>query len=179
MNEMKNLKKKIWITENYKITSDEYKAIYSKFIAKNRHVKEKIAKYKHRETRYKTAKEKTFSYSFSKLFRNEMEELINESGCYLIYNKYDEIIYVGQSSSLGSRVYESIDVTPYSHYVKIVKCSPPDRFILETIYINKFKPLHNKASVGDGKMSFRIPKRFHTENIEKLTIETENLGVTL
>ncbi len=92
-------------------------------------------------------------------------------GCYLLYNQDKEIIYIGNSYSLGDRVNESIQNKKGKvKYVKLIETSMSDAYILEMFLINTHKPKLNTQSKGWGEITFECPTEFNLDNYNMIKI---------
>ena len=77
---------------------------------------------------------------FTKQFEEFVLENFSDSGIYFFYNSKKELIYIGKSKILGSRI-QSSSKERNAKFVRVCKIeNKADLHILELYYINLFKP---------------------------------------
>ena len=86
-------------------------------------------------------------------FKNELREVPKKSGCYLMYNKDNIVIYVGKAKILFNRLHSYFNrehtgktkkmVSEIDHFEYIVTGSETEAFILEINLIKKYDPKYN------------------------------------
>ena len=104
-----------------------------------------------------------------KLMNNDLKETIklfpNQPGCYIYYNKENEIIYVGKAKNLKRRVYsyfhkkhDSVKVTVLVSQIErmeyIITDTEVEALILESHLIKKHKPKYNILLKDDKKYPY-------------------------
>ncbi|MBR1776825.1 excinuclease ABC subunit UvrC [bacterium] len=97
--------------------------------------------------------------------RETIKLIPNQPGCYIYYNKDDEIIYVGKAKNLKRRVYsyfhkqhDSVKVTVLVSQIErmeyIITDSEVEALILESHLIKKHKPRYNILLKDDKKYPY-------------------------
>lgn len=86
-------------------------------------------------------------------FKDELREVPKKSGCYLMYNKDNIVIYVGKAKILFNRLHSYFNrehtgktkkmVSEIDHFEYIVTASETEAFILEINLIKKYDPKYN------------------------------------
>lgn len=86
-------------------------------------------------------------------FSNELKEVPKKSGCYIMYNKDNIVIYVGKAKILFNRLHSYFNrehtgktkklVSEIDHFEYIVTNSETEAFILELNLIKKYDPKYN------------------------------------
>ena len=86
-------------------------------------------------------------------FKEELREVPKKSGCYLMYNKDNIVIYVGKAKILFNRLHSYFNrehtgktkkmVSEIDHFEYIVTASETEAFILEINLIKKYDPKYN------------------------------------
>ena len=86
-------------------------------------------------------------------FKDELREVPKKSGCYLMYNKDNIVIYVGKAKILFNRLHSYFNrehtgktkkmVSEIDHFEYIVTASETEAFILEINLIKKYDPIYN------------------------------------
>lgn len=86
-------------------------------------------------------------------FKEELREVPKKSGCYLMYNKDNIVIYVGKAKILFNRLHSYFNrehtgktkkmVSEIDHFEYIVTNSETEAFILEINLIKKYDPKYN------------------------------------
>ncbi len=86
-------------------------------------------------------------------FNKELSEVPKKSGCYLMYNKDNIVIYVGKAKILFNRLHSYFNrthtgktkkmVSEIDHFEYIVTNSETEAFILELNLIKKYDPKYN------------------------------------
>lgn len=70
-------------------------------------------------------------------------------GVYVMYNKNNDVLYVGKSTDFARRMVSHRRDTPFYddiHRIKLYKCeSSLEMDLLETVLINELRPFHNKS----------------------------------
>lgn len=87
------------------------------------------------------------------MFSKELSEVPKKSGCYLMYNKDNIVIYVGKAKILFNRLHSYFNrthtgktkkmVSEIDHFEYIVTNSETEAFILEINLIKKYDPKYN------------------------------------
>lgn len=88
-------------------------------------------------------------------YKNYLTYIKNKSGLYLIYNKEDELLYIGKAKNLYSRIISHLngssnlkDIYHNFYKVKMIFVNDPlYRELYETYMINTLKPLLNVEKV--------------------------------
>ena len=106
---------------------------------------------------YSVQKYKKIFLETGNYFTKQIEELVLEtftdSGIYFLYDSKKELIYIGKSKNLGSRV-QSSSKERNAKFVRMFKVdNKADLHILELYYINLFKPPLN----SDCKEEIDVP----------------------
>jgi len=96
---------------------------------------------------------------YSVEFLKETEKRFGNPGVYFIYNKSKQLIYVGKSKNLATRIFQSIKERssgkPY--YVRFIDCKTyPDASILEMYFIGKLKPSFNKDGATIEEITLKV-----------------------
>ncbi len=96
------------------------------------------------EKEYNIQKYKKIFLEMNNYFTKQFEEFVlenfSDSGIYFFYNSKKELIYIGKSKSLGSRI-QSSSKERNARFVRVCKIeNKADLHILELYYINLFKP---------------------------------------
>ena len=86
-------------------------------------------------------------------FSKELSEVPKKSGCYLMYNSDNIVIYVGKAKILFNRLHSYFNrvhtgktkkmVSEIDHFEYIVTNSETEAFILELNLIKKYDPKYN------------------------------------
>ncbi len=86
-------------------------------------------------------------------FKDELKEVPKKSGCYLMYNKDNIVIYVGKAKILFNRLHSYFNrehtgktkkmVSEIDHFEYIVTRNETEAFILEINLIKKYDPKYN------------------------------------
>ena len=86
-------------------------------------------------------------------FQKELLEVPKKSGCYLMYDKNNIVIYVGKAKNLFNRLHSYFNrthtgktkklVSEIDHFEYIVTNSETEAFILELNLIKKYDPKYN------------------------------------
>lgn len=86
-------------------------------------------------------------------FKDELREVPKKSGCYLMYNKDNIVIYVGKAKILFNRLHSYFNrehtgktkkmVSEIDHFEYIVTRNETEAFILEINLIKKYDPKYN------------------------------------
>ncbi len=86
-------------------------------------------------------------------FKDELKEVPKKSGCYLMYNKDNIVIYVGKAKILFNRLHSYFNrehngktkkmLSEIDHFEYIVTNSETEAFILEINLIKKYDPKYN------------------------------------
>ena len=107
---------------------------------------------------------------------HELEKLYNCYGVYFIYNDKDQLLYIGKSRNLASRIPGSIKERNGTKFAYILTEQPADIHILEPYLILKYKPIKNTEFMEFGNTSFNIkypsPSKiipFYKENENEVT----------
>lgn len=98
------------------------------------------------------------------MIKDKLNLLPNEPGCYLMKNKYDEVIYVGKAKNLKNRVRSYFTgahnikttklVSEIADFFYVVTNSEQESLILELNLIKQHKPKYNIALMDDKTYPF-------------------------
>lgn len=103
-------------------------------------------------------------YTLSNEFVKSMEYLYYAQGLYFIYDKNKNLIYMGKSRNLGSRVVSSLkERKGYYFKYKLTK-TMSDANILEIYYISTLKPVLNSESNEEDLSTIKINYQFEEES---------------
>ena len=103
-------------------------------------------------------------YNLSNEFVKSMEYLYYAQGLYFIYDKNKNLIYIGKSRNLGSRVVSSLkERKGYYFKYKLTK-TMSDANILEIYYISTLKPVLNSESNEEDLSTIKINYQFEEES---------------
>jgi excinuclease UvrABC nuclease subunit len=100
------------------------------------------------------------------------EKESNKVGIYLLYTVTKELIYVGKSVRLESRIFGSIDNKSIELNEKIsyfkygLVRNKPELGIYEAYYISKFKPRGNHEGIYDGELELILPELEFSDYID-------------
>ena len=116
-------------------------------------------------------KKETFIYNLpteNSFFTDEFNKFCIDnygiSGIYFLYNSKKDIIYIGKSINLGSRIIQS-SKEKNAKFIKIFTVkNRADLHILELYYINTYKPIFNTDCKEDEKLTININYDFKFEN---------------
>lgn len=100
--------------------------------------------------------ETNYNGLFEEKFLAECFDLTDKKGLYFLFNDKKELIYIGKSCNLGSRIQDSSKDrrAVYLKYCLIENDS--DLHILEIYFINVFKPIKNSDSKGKAPPTLKI-----------------------
>lgn len=105
--------------------------------------------------------------SFSDEFFDFLSSLENKSGLYFLYDSFMNLIYIGKSYKLNSRITTSIKERKPIFVSVMVTENESDANILEPYYISKLSPLLNGDMSTIDKPSFEITHNYvKTEPIQ-------------
>lgn len=112
--------------------------------------------------------EEFFKYCFDGVATKQFEDVINfleyKCGLYFLYNENKELIYIGKSKNLASRIPTSIRDRK-AFYMKFKLCfNLSDMHILELYYISKLKPVLNSDCLESDVCTFEIQHNFVDES---------------
>ena len=92
----------------------------------------------------------------------EISDYNNKFGVYFIYDYFDELVYIGKSTScLKRRAMDSAEERINNNFSKIElrECkSRSDVAIYEAYYVSKYKPKYNKDLVFDDVVTIELPE---------------------
>lgn len=108
---------------------------------------------------------------------NSLCNVVNSSGVYRIYNYQKEIIYIGKSYNLASRIPSSLKERKGCAFDYTIIDNKADTDIYEIYYISKLQPILNVASNNGDKPTVTLPElkfcdivETYTDKVEKVTI---------
>lgn len=108
---------------------------------------------------------------------NSLCNVVNSSGVYRIYNYQKEIIYIGKSYNLASRIPSSLKERKGCAFDYTIIGNKADTDIYEIYYISKLQPILNVASNNEDKPTVTLPElkfcdivETYTDKVEKVTI---------
>ena len=168
MQEIREQKTKKSIMARYDITSLEYKSVYIEY----------------NEWDKKDKPTKKFVpigglEDVSRSAKHTCDSLSDTYGVYVLWYD-DDIVYVGVSMRLGRRILESFSEKKglATHFSYIKTRSKSDAYVLEVMFINKYTPIHNKATVGgDSLFHIVLPEAyFITRKTSFSDGSTSNIG---
>jgi hypothetical protein len=87
---------------------------------------------------------------------NKLEELKQKSGIYFLYND-SELVYIGKSKGLGSRIMTSMKDRPSDSFRYLLTETISDAHIIEPYLIAKYKPKLNSEFKEEDDPTFEIP----------------------
>lgn len=99
-------------------------------------------------------------YQITDEFFKIMEELVYVCGLYFLFDENKELIYIGKSRNLSSRVPKSIKERKGFYLKYKLTSTMSDANILELYYISKLKPKLNKDSKESDDTTFEINYKF-------------------
>lgn len=117
---------------------------------------------------------KNKDYKPTKELIETLENLIYIHGLYFLYDENKELIYIGKSKNLGSRIFQSIKVRQGFYFKYKLPQTKSDTNILELYYISKYKPSLNSESNEDDNTTIDIDYNFKFESDFILIREEEN-----
>ena len=104
------------------------------------------------------------------MFQEELKLVPNKPGCYQMYNKDNDIIYVGKAKDLKKRISSYFNrqvrdktkvlVSEISHFEYIVTSTELEAFILEINLIKKYKPKYNVLLTDDKSYPYIEYRRY-------------------
>ena len=104
------------------------------------------------------------TFDYSEEFLNVLEYLKNVQGLYFLYNENKELLYIGKSRDLGTRIFTSTKER-FGTFLKYkITKSMADAHILELYFINKFNPRLNSDSNERDGINFIIDYIFEEES---------------
>ena len=95
---------------------------------------------------------------FSDEFLEEYYKGEGVYGVYFIFNEGKELIYVGKSGNLFSRLSGSLVDRKGTYYAYAIPNTMADMHIYEIYYINKYKPVLNKDSLAEDELTIELPE---------------------
>lgn len=102
--------------------------------------------------------------------KGELHKIKNTYGVYKLYNQNDEVIYVGKSKTLRSRVHSHVyeyGHTNFSKEIYKIACVYTYNSYVMDLYelylINKLKPKHNKKDTYSGEKKEHFLEMFKKE----------------
>lgn len=111
---------------------------------------------------------------YKKKVRNYPSKIKKDiSFVYILYNAYDEVIYVGKTSCIENRIKNHISRSKFKDEVKYIKfciCnSQAHSSIREIYYINLYKPVYNTVSKYDDEdiLDITLPDKIFYRITEK------------
>ena len=104
---------------------------------------------------------------YTKEIINVLEKIINKFGVYFIHNENEEIIYVGKSVNLGSRIKGSLEDKKGFGFSCLATKTHIDACLLEIYYIAKYNPIFNKEPLPIDNISknIKITHKYKMSNI--------------
>lgn len=81
----------------------------------------------------------------------------NKCGIYFLYNDNDELIYIGKSQNLRTRILQSADIRGATKFCYAYTDSLADMHLYEVYYISKYKPILNKEFNSTDGLSIVMP----------------------
>ena len=103
-------------------------------------------------------------FEYSEEFLNVLDYLKNVQGLYFLYDENKELIYIGKSRDLGTRIFTSTKERLGSYLKYKITQSMADTHILELYFINKFNPRLNSDSNERDGINFVIDYIFEEES---------------
>lgn len=98
-----------------------------------------------------------FDDGYLKSFVEEMESLSCVWGVYFLYNSKKEVIYVGKSIDLGSRIVSSVTERKAVYYEYARTESMSDISVYESYYISRLKPSLNVEGKHSDELTVILP----------------------
>lgn len=112
-------------------------------------------------------------FEYSPEFLNFISEHSEAAGVYFLMNEDKEILYIGQSRRLSSRIAQHINIR--IQYVTAIRTiSNVDRFVYEPYFILKYRPKNNTQFKEHGEISVDIVEPIIPEPI-KVFVRKSNL----
>lgn len=108
---------------------------------------------------------------------DELCKLVGISGVYRLYNFEGEIIYIGKSYNLGSRIASSLKERRACGFDYAVIDNKADTDIYEIYYIAKIQPILNKTSNTGERPTIVLPEREFGEVINVYTEEKQEVSI--
>jgi excinuclease UvrABC nuclease subunit len=106
---------------------------------------------------------------FVKNARSMFESLKGKCGLYLLYNDNLELMYIGKSKKLETRIVNSLCIKGMTHFRTAFTETLSDMSVYEVYYISKLKPPLNKESKHIDELTLKLPELTFSE-IKKATI---------
>lgn len=97
-------------------------------------------------------------------FINTLEYLTYVHGLYFLYDENKNLIYIGKSKNLGSRILNSVKERQGFYLKYKLPLTKSDTNILELYYISKLKPVLNSESKEVDDTTFEIDYKFLEES---------------
>ena len=97
-------------------------------------------------------------------FISTLENLLNVHGLYFLYDENKNLIYIGKSKNLGSRILDSTKERQGFYLKYKLPLTKSDTNILELYYISKFKPKLNSESKEIDDTTIKIDYKFLEES---------------
>lgn len=97
-------------------------------------------------------------------FINTLEYLTYVHGLYFLYDENKNLIYIGKSKNLGSRILDSVKERQGFYLKYKLPLTKSDTNILELYYISKFKPKLNSESKEADDTTLEINYKFLEES---------------
>lgn len=109
---------------------------------------------------------------------NELCDLVDVSGIYRIYNNKKELIYIGKSYTLGTRIPSSLKERKGCMFDYCIIPNKADTDIYEIYYISTLQPICNNESNTGDTPTIKLPElkfvdiiNVYTDNNDKVIIE--------
>ena len=103
-------------------------------------------------------------YTPTEEFISTLENLLNVHGLYFLYDENKNLIYIGKSKNLGSRILDSAKERQGFYLKYKLPLTKSDTNILELYYISKFKPKLNSESKEIDDTTIKIDYKFLEES---------------
>lgn len=129
-------------------------------------IKECMERYELRSQVYEEVKAvfERCEYMPTQEFINTLESLTNVHGLYFLYDENRNLIYIGKSKNLGSRILNSVKERQGFYLKYKLPLTKSDTNILELYYISKLKPVLNSESKEVDDTTFEIDYKFLEES---------------
>ena len=158
----------------FNMSFDEIKkSDLNKYFEPKRFNKDEKEEEKKRRNKLKDRINSTFSWDGCHIDKerlvNELYNLIDTSGIYRIYNGNKELIYIGKSYTLGSRIPSSLKERKGYMFDYCIIPNKADTDIYEIYYIATLQPICNELSNTGYKPTVTLPPLIFSDIIDVYT----------
>lgn len=163
----------IFFKENY-FLSDKQIKIISDTIEKLENIENDIDKI---QNKFSEFKDNDFydEQEIQTFLTNEIDEILpfieSKNGVYFIYNKNNEIVYIGKSKNLKTRMLQSLANYKGLSFSFIITNTHIDACVLELYYIGKYKPVFNHDPIIIDDVTINISHNYKMSKVYKLKVK--------